>query len=128
MLTLGHVEEMLNEEIRFHLTENYLVDDQYLDQFEILIAYETFTEAEEMEELSSASFFLLKDRFGKFFEVETSQDEGFILEEISFAYLVSPHYNLERFGENQEEVRMYLDHMKKRDWMKYMSKLSNRKW
>lgn len=77
MLALEDLKDMTEEDVKKHLVKEYGANDYIIENFEVLIAYESVG----AYGCDSSSFFLLKDKEGKLYEVHGSHCSCFGFED-----------------------------------------------
>lgn len=120
LLVLEDLKDMSEEEVRNHIVEDYEVEHKELDQYDILIAYESVGSFG----CDSESFFLLKNKeTGQLFENHASHcscygfEYQFEPEETTVAYLQSEHFGFcnglydEDSEGNRDKVMRYIEQL-----------------
>jgi hypothetical protein len=105
LLVLEDLKDMSEEEVRDHIGEEYEVNREVVDQYDILIAYESVGSWG----CDSSSFFLLKNKeTGQLFENHASHcscygfEEQFEPEETTVEYLKSEHFGFYNGGYDED--------------------------
>ncbi|PEO30902.1 hypothetical protein [Bacillus toyonensis] len=108
LLVLEDLKDMSEEELRDHIVEDYEVEREELDQYDILIAYESVGSWG----CDSESFFLLKNKdTGQLFENHASHcscygfEHQFEPEETTVEYLQSEHFGFCNGGYDEDSER-----------------------
>ncbi|HDR7355898.1 TPA: hypothetical protein QCX97_005794 [Bacillus wiedmannii] len=121
LLVLEDLKDMSEEEVREHIVEEYEASKEEVEQYDILIAYESYG----MCGCDSSSFFLLKHKqTGQLFENHGSHcscfgfEEQFEPEETTLEYLKSGHFGFLTGGYdedsiiNRDKVMRYIEQLK----------------
>ncbi|MGE1028630.1 hypothetical protein ACQGS5_03005 [Bacillus sp. GKis3/1] len=120
LLVLEDLKDMSEEELRDHIVEDYEVEYEELEQYDILIAYESVGSYG----CDSESFFLLKNKeTGQLFENHASHcscfgfEHQFEPEETTVEYLQSEHFGFcnglydEDSEGNRDKVMRYIEQL-----------------